>query len=231
MDSRLVLWDVDHTLIVTRGVGTEMYRRAFAEVTGRRMDHLAEVTGRTELAIWADTLRLHGIEPTAELERRYATVLARQYELHADELSRRGRPLPGAGAALDALAGRDDLIQSVLTGNLRAVAIIKLRTFGLAEHVDFDVGGYGDDHPERPKLVAVAQRRAEGKYGVAFDRSSTVLIGDSAQDIAAGQHGGAAVVAVASGRERTEQLSRAGAQLVLPDLTDTAAVVDAVLKA
>src|SRR3989442_13575306 len=106
MIPRLVLWDVDHTLIETRGFGAELYRRAFEEVTGRRMEHRVEVTGRTELAIWADTLRLHAIEPTTELERDYAIALARQYELHADELSRRGRTLPGAGAALDALAAR-----------------------------------------------------------------------------------------------------------------------------
>jgi len=226
-----VLWDVDHTLIETRGVGTALYRRAFEEITGRPVEHPAEITGRTELAILADTLTSHGITPTPDQQRRYAAALALQYEGHTALLRERGRILPGAREALAALGREADILQSVLTGNLKAVAMTKLRVFGLDVYVDFEIGAYGDDDPERPKLVAIAQERAAATHGLPFDRTNTVLIGDSPHDVAAGRQGGAAVIAVASGSSTMADLQAAGADLVLPDLTNPAEVERAIRAA
>jgi phosphoglycolate phosphatase len=226
----LVLWDIDHTLIETRGLGEELYKAAFERTTGRDMTRKAEVTGRTELAILAETLKLHGLQPSEEYAADYARELAQQYELNADELRRRGRVLPGAREALAALAGGNDVVQSVLTGNLRAVAITKIKVFGLFEYVDFEVGAYGDDDEDRPKLVAVAQQRAATKFGARFDRRSTVIVGDSPSDVQTGLKGGARVVAVASGGSSPEDLRRAGATSVLDDLVDTSAVLREVIE-
>src|SRR5262249_27219770 len=154
----LVLWDIDHTLIETRGVGRKLYRAAFEEITGRHLEHKAELTGRTEPAILTETLMFNGLEPSDDYHARYPAALARQYEQHTDRLRKRGRALPGARAALAALAGQPNVIQSVLTGNLRAVALIKLRVFELDGFVDLEVGAYGDDDADRPKLVAIAQQ-------------------------------------------------------------------------
>jgi phosphoglycolate phosphatase len=121
--SRLVLWDIDHTLIETGGVGRELYRRAFETTTGRPIEQEAEVTGRTEAAILAETLRLHGLEPSAEYEKKYATALAQEYEDHIDQMRERGRALPGAREALDQLAREPGVVQSVLSGNFKAVAM------------------------------------------------------------------------------------------------------------
>jgi phosphoglycolate phosphatase len=224
----LVLWDVDHTLIETRGVGADLFRQAFEHVTGRTLEHAPEVTGRTEPAIFRQTAELHSIPVTDQLIGRYEAELAARYRSQIIELAGRGRALPGAAAAIAALAAADGVVQSVLTGNLRAVAEIKLRAFGLTSHVDLDAGAYGSDDQVRARLVPIAQQRASTRYHANFDVSNTVLIGDSPSDVQAGRDGGATVITVATGTSTAAQLRQAGASAVLPDLQDTTAVVDAV---
>lgn len=116
----------------------------------------------------------------------------------------------------------------MLTGNLRTVAEIKLRAFGLTSHLDLDAGAYGSDDQVRARLVPIAQQRASTRYHANFDADSTVIIGDSPSDIEAGRDGGATVLTVATGTTTAAQLRQAGATAVLPDLQDTAAVIDAV---
>ncbi|GAA3298498.1 haloacid dehalogenase-like hydrolase [Dactylosporangium vinaceum] len=221
---RLILWDIDHTLIETRGLGSELYANAFRTATGSPMVHKAEVTGQTEPSILTATLRLHGIAEDEPHLSRYEAALPAEYDRRRADLAERGRVLPGAQQILAALAGRPELVQSVLTGNLREVARIKLEVFDLDRYVDLDAGAYGDDDTDRPKLVAVAQRRASAKYGTVFDRDNTVVIGDSSHDINTGLTGGAHAVGVASGGESVEQLLAAGAVTAWPDLTDTDAI-------
>ncbi len=225
-----MLWDIDHTLIETRGVGKQLYVAAFEAVTGRRIEHTVEPTGRTESAIFAETLERHGIEASDELQRRYATELARQYEQHAEELRTKGRALPGADSALAALAERSSIVQTVLTGNLRAVAQVKLRVYGLDGYIDWKAGAFGEDASERTKLVSIAQGRAGENYGVSFGADNTVIVGDTAQDVSAAHEGGATVVGVASGRESVADLRSAGAEVVLPDLTNTAEAIEAITQ-
>jgi phosphoglycolate phosphatase len=226
----LVLWDVDHTLMETRGVGVELFRSAFSKATGRELVHPAEVTGRTEPAIFRETAELHRIPYSAALFDRYAELLAAGYETHAAELASRGRALPGAHDAIAALGRAGGIVQSVLTGNLRPVAETKLEVFGLDAGLDLDVGAYGSDHDERACLVPVARRRAAGKYHVRFDGQATVLIGDSPSDVQAGLDSSARVIAVATGRNTAAELRQAGASMILPGLQDASAVVEAVLR-
>jgi phosphoglycolate phosphatase-like HAD superfamily hydrolase len=160
---------------------------------------------------------------------RFADALAAGYAAKVLLLRRRGHALPGAAAALAALDRVPGVVQSVLTGNLKPVAVIKLATFGLDTHIDFEVGAYGSDDSVRANLVEIARRRATAKYQTSFDERTTILIGDTPSDIEAGHDGGAFVVAVASGRSGMDELRGANAEVVLPDLTDTAALVLAVL--
>jgi phosphoglycolate phosphatase len=229
-DARLALWDIDHTLVSTGGVGREVFRDAFEQATGRPMERMAEVSGRTEPDIFAETLTLHGIEPSDQHLARFAEALAAGYEAKVPVLRQRGRALPGAAAALEALDSVPGVMQSVLTGNLKPVAITKLAAFGLDRYLDFEVGAYGSDDSVRANLVEIARQRAASKYHVALDEASTVLIGDTPSDVATARQGGAAVIAVASGRSDVAELQAAGAGIVLADLTDTAALVKAVTE-
>lgn len=221
---RLILWDIDHTLIETRGLGGELYANAFHTATDVRLIHKAEVTGQTEPSILTTTLRLHGIDADEPYLSRYQAELAREYDRHRSELAHRGRRLPGAAETLAALAEQPNIVQSVLTGNLRQVARIKLEVFDLDRYVDLDIGAYGDDNTDRPRLVAIAQQRATAKHGMIFDRDNTVVIGDSSHDIRTGLRGGAHAIGVASGGESAEQLRGTGAIAAWNDLTDTAAI-------
>jgi len=229
-DRHLLLWDVDHTLIETGGIGTALYQTAFEIVTGRPVEHRVEITGRTELAIVAEALRLHDIEPSDVLIERYCGELARLYVENIDRLRERGRALPGAADALHTLAGTAHVVQTVLTGNLRAVALVKLRAFRLDQYIDFEVGAFGEDAPERAHLVAVARQRAAASYGARLTRMNTVIIGDTANDMIAAHEGGARGVGVASGSSSEEELRGAGAEITLSDLLDTTRLVEIVLR-
>ena len=218
----LVLWDIDHTLLQSRGMGREMYERAFPAAFDRPFQQLADVSGRTELDIIAETLKLHGIEPTDAATGKLVNALIDSYEAGRDEFASRARVLPGAREALAALATEPSVHQGVLTGNLRAVARIKLVALGLEQFLDLETSSYGDDHADRAELVSIARERAAQRLDMQFGPDDTVLIGDTPRDVAAGLTAGAQVIAVASGKSSVEELQAAGASKVLSALTDTA---------
>jgi phosphoglycolate phosphatase len=224
----LVLWDIDHTLIETRGVGGKIYAEAFRQVTGHDLEKMPELAGRTEPVIFREALKVNGVYPSEDLYDQFAAAQARGYVDHLDELRARGRALPGAAEALHALSERNDVLQSVLTGNTRPASETKLQAFGLDHYLDFDIGAYGTDDDTRANLVNVARQRAEKAHGANFDDGATVLIGDTPNDVAAARTSGARIIAVATGKDSATDLTTAGANTVLADLTDTPAVVAAI---
>jgi len=129
-----------------------------------------------------------------------------------------GRALPGAHEVLASLADEPAIYQSVLTGNLREVARIKLEVFGLDGYLDLASGAYGDDDSDRPKLVTLAQQRAAERTGVTFGNDATVLIGDTTKDVEAGLAAGVRVIGVATGKTSVQELRDAGAHDVASDL-------------
>lgn len=224
----LVLWDIDHTLIETGGVGSLVYAEAFTKVTGRPLEKMPELAGRTEPVIFREALKVNGVEPDEDLYAQFAAEQAHSYADHLDELRTRGRSLPGAAEALLALSERNDVHQSVLTGNTRPASEIKLRAFSLDRYLDFDIGAYGTDDDTRANLVNVARQRAEKAHGTDFDNSATVLIGDTPNDVAAARASHARIIAVATGNDTAADLTAAGADTVLCDLADTSAVLAAI---
>jgi phosphoglycolate phosphatase-like HAD superfamily hydrolase len=224
----LVLWDVDHTLIENSGVSKQTYLAAFEVLTGRPAEYEPDTEGRTDPEIMRNMLADHDLPVTEEYEAHLFDALEGALTSKKPRLQRRGHALPGASEAILALHEVPGVVQSVLTGNIHPNAFTKVSAFGLHEHLDFEVGGYGSDDIVRANLVAVAQKRAGVKYGAVFDRSNTVLIGDTPRDVEAGKRGGASVIAVASGAYDADELRAAGADVVLTDLMDTAAVVKAV---
>jgi phosphoglycolate phosphatase-like HAD superfamily hydrolase len=237
----LVLWDVDYTLVDSGGVGRELYQIAFRELFGCPMPEPSSMAGRTDRAIMSEVLALAGeAEPGRRIGEFHAVIAARAPGL-ADLVLQRSRALPGAAAALAALAGLGGganqangaagpaVVQSLLTGNIRPLAEVKLRPFGLTGHLDLNAGAYGDMHEVRAELVPHARHNAAEAYGHGFDGDSTVLVGDTPLDIAAALATGARGVGVATGPFTEVQLSAAGAHAVLPDLTDTTRVLAAIL--
>jgi phosphoglycolate phosphatase-like HAD superfamily hydrolase len=207
-------------LIETRGVGRAIYFRAFPAATGKPLTELASVSGRTELDIMAETLRINGIQPTDAMVAKLADALVQGYEDAREELRAVGRSLPGAHDVLASLADEPAIHQSVLTGNLRKVARIKLEVFGLDGYLDLASGAYGDDDSDRPRLVALAQRRASERASVVFGNDATVLVGDTPRDVEAGLAAGVRVIGVTTGKTSAKELRDAGAHDVASDLKE-----------
>ncbi|MEV0702682.1 HAD hydrolase-like protein [Saccharopolyspora sp. NPDC050389] len=226
----LVLWDIDHTLIETRGVGRSIYERVFPETTGQPLRELATVHGRTELDIMHDTLQLHDIQPTEAAVNRLAAALAEGYHAAIDELTTRGRVLPGVRQALDALQAEPGIHQSVLTGNTSDVARIKVEAFGLDRYLDLSVGAYGDDHRDRSELVGIARKRAALQLGTTIPAEQVVLIGDTPGDVDAALTAGAHVIAIASGKYSVDDLRTAGAKSTLETLTSLSQLLEALTR-
>ena len=219
----LVLWDIDGTLISTGPAAAVIYPQAFLALTGRPARHTVDIQGRTELDTMSELFARHDLpEPPEDV---ICDALTAALRSRIAELRAGGRVLAGAVETLTRFARTPGILQTVLTGNLRANAELKMRTFGLAELIDFDIGGYGCDHRVRSALVGVARQRAAGR---AFTGRTTVLIGDTVRDVQAAADNDARVVAVATGETGAADLRRAGADVVLRDLTDPAAVLAAV---
>jgi phosphoglycolate phosphatase-like HAD superfamily hydrolase len=227
-----VLWDVDYTLVDSGGTGRDLYEIAFREMFGRDMPQPGSMSGRTDRAIALEVLTLAGVpDPRRQVDAFHALMAARAPGL-AGLAREQVRELPGAARAVAALRdGRADpeIIQSLLTGNIRPLAEMKVGVLGLAEHLDFDAGAYGDVHEERAELVHVARRNAARGYGGDFDGEATVLVGDTPLDVGAALATGARAVGVATGGFSEADLAASGAHAVLPDLTDTDRVLAAIL--
>jgi phosphoglycolate phosphatase len=239
----LVLWDVDGTLLNAGGVGADLYSFVFSQLFGRALEVTAPMAGRTDRAIILETLMLAGVPEPRRYVDPFIAGLAAQAPAVRAAVALRGRALPGAADALAALAsGR--VHQSVLTGNVRVLAEVKLAALGLRDPLDLCIGAYGDDHEDRVELVHVARRRAaavHGRlgtlgagatgfgFGFGFAGPSTVVVGDTPLDIAAARGAGARSVGVATGPSSAAELRAAGADVVLSDLSDTRLVLEALL--
>ncbi|WP_033294886.1 HAD family hydrolase [Amycolatopsis jejuensis] len=226
---RLVLWDIDHTLVDYTGIGSSWYAAALASATGTQLHTHPDFGGRTERAITTDVLALHGIKPDEETIQRLWQELIALAERAGTRLRDEGRALDGAAAALADFAGHDGVVQTLVTGNLPEISLHKLAAFGLEEHLDLEIGGYGSLSAHRPDLVPHAVDAAAAKHGTSFPAEAVVVIGDTPNDVEAALDHGAVAVAVATGRYSAGQLADAGAHTVLPDLADLAAVRTAVL--
>jgi len=225
-----VLWNIDLTLVDVVKVTRAAYAEAFATITGRPLVQLPQMAGRTEPEIFFDALALNGVSlrDPAESERLLAPFgaeLATSLAARRDLLTTEGQLLPGAAESLAAVAKLPDVVQSVLTGSSRPNAALKLRAFGLDRYVDLTVGGFaGSDAYPKGALLRVTRQRVEEKYQVTFAERATVYVADSPRDVEAARAGGARSLAVASGRASSAELRDAGADAVLPDLTDPAAL-------
>ncbi|MFJ2510520.1 HAD family hydrolase [Streptomyces griseoviridis] len=215
----LVLWDIDHTLMNTGGLGRELWAQAFAQVSGVELREQAAVTGSTERVILRETARLHGIPYTDDLFTAFAEELETAHVRRAVELRERGHALPGAAAVLAALDAQG-VRQSVVTGNIRASAEVKLTVFGLDRYLRQEIGAYAEDGEDRAELLSTAL----GNAGVSPE--TAVFLGDTPADVAGGRATGVRVIAVATGRTPAADLR--AADVVLDDLSDTSRALAAI---
>jgi len=221
------LWNIDLTLLDVGQPTRAAYAEAFRDVTGRPLVQLPQMAGRTESEIFFEALALNAPGPAAddELLGRFNQQLATAFGARRGTLTKQGRLMPGARDAVAQVGRLPGVVQTVLTGAIRPNAIEKLRAFGLERFFDAEIGGYGSEVYPKGAMLLNARSRAGQKYGADFSERSTLYVGDSSRDMEAARIGGSRSLGVASGRSSAGELRDAGADAVLDDLADTAAVI------
>jgi len=185
------------------------------------------MAGRTDAWILADGAAAHGIPGDSSDLSRFRDVYLRHLVVELDKPGARKGLMPGVRELLDALSSRDDVHLALLTGNYEAGARIKLEYFDLWRY--FPCGAFGDDAPDRNGLVPKALASVAACGGPAFSAADAVVVGDTPLDVACAAFSGARSLAVATGSYDVEQLHAAGADVVMKDLSDTDAVVRALI--
>lgn len=217
---KLVLWDIDGTLIRTNRAGIAALVEAFARLHGRPPDmEQVDVAGRTDRWIIARMLEAHGLSPSTE---NVHAILEGYLQLLQGEISTRpGLVLPGIIDLLSTLHARDDVVQGLLTGNVERGARIKLEHYRVWHYFAF--GAFGDDSPVRNDLGPHAVRRAEERHAVTFTPDRIYVIGDTPHDIECGKVIGARTIAVATGGFSLAELQSHTPTAAFADFADTRA--------
>ncbi|GLU49695.1 HAD family hydrolase [Nocardiopsis ansamitocini] len=227
--SRLVLWNIDLTLVDVAQVTRAAYAEAFEKVTGTPLVYLAATAGRTDSEIFFDFLARNDVDdPDDSLLPRYIEALGDAFASRRDLLVARGRMMPGADAALDAVRALPDTVQTVVTGTIMPNALAKLAAFGLDRRLDLSIGGFGSEYYPKASLIQFTRMRAAEAHGRPFPEAATVYVTDDARDVEAALIGRARPVAVASGSSTESQLRAAGARYVLQDLGEPMTLVAAI---
>jgi phosphoglycolate phosphatase-like HAD superfamily hydrolase len=226
--NRLVLFDIDGTLVLTGGAGVRAMTRAF-EILFSIPDAFRHipVAGRTDAAILADAAAAHGVNDR-DLNR-FPDVYFDYLVYELDQPGPRKGVLPGIPALLERLKSREEIYLALLTGNYERSARMKLEHFNLWRF--FPCGAFGDDCRDRNALVAKALGRVRERGGPNVAPSQTVVIGDTPLDVACAAAAGVRSLAVATGGYDVAALRGAGADIVFEDLSDTEAVLKSILRA
>ena len=211
--SRLLLFDIDCTLVDTGGAGMAALKQTATELFGAEGPEL-DLAGSTDWGIVRGMLE--HFESDMQLEDFYRAYLEK---LAPNLAAYTGQVLPGVTELLDEIEGSDAVL-GLLTGNIAHGAQAKISHYGLDGYFSIDVGAYGDDHHDRNQLGPVALERARAMHGIDFQAEQSVVIGDTPKDIACGQAMGATTLAVATGRFSVAELEGFGADLAVVDLSD-----------
>jgi phosphoglycolate phosphatase-like HAD superfamily hydrolase len=220
---RLLLFDIDGTLIHSGGAGVHALKSAFTE----RFDiiddlHDIEIAGMTDSGIVVSILNKHKIPATNE---NVSAFLDSYVHFLSLELPRRvGNLLPGVLELLEKLKSRPHLVLALLTGNVSRGAQLKLEHYGVWHFFEF--GAFADDHHDRNRLGTVARARAKEKHGRRFSASEIDVIGDTPRDIACGKAFGARTIAVATGTWSRDRLAKYRPDFLIDDLSDVEGIID-----
>ena len=225
---KFLLFDIDQTLLHTDGAGLRALSRAFREVFELPGDGdlPLDLAGATDHGLFEDFLAQRGEAEPPGLRSHFFSIYTDHLRIELEGGPKKeGRVLPGVESLLDLLRERNEHLLGLLTGNTRCGAEIKMTSYGLAGHFEFDIGAYGDDHPDRNRLGPVALERAAGR-GHTFEPTRVVIIGDTPRDIHCARHLGAAAVAVATGGFSAAELALHEPDLLLTSLEEPTSLLE-----
>ena len=216
MSERLLLFDIDGTLVDTGGAGMSALVDATREIFGSDGPQL-DLAGATDLGLLKNIYHAFGREEDEQTNARFFDLYLARLEKNLKNPCFGGRALENAHLLLDEIETAG-IAKGLLTGNIAAGAETKMRHYEM-DHF-FGFGAYGDDHHDRNLLGPIALERAEQIYHRNFQASNAIVIGDTPKDIKCAQALGARSVCVATGSFTSEQLSEAGADVVFEDFSD-----------
>jgi phosphoglycolate phosphatase len=224
--ARVILFDIDGTLVLTGGAGVRAMTRAFEELFAVPDAFRGiPMPGCTDAGILSAAAGVHGIPPEALAS--FHDVYLGHLVHELEHPGPRKGIMPGIRRLLDTLAEREDCYLALLTGNFESAAQAKLEYFDLWRY--FPCGAFGDVAPNRNSLLPQALAKIRAIGGPAVASTDVVVIGDTPLDVECAAKGGARSIAVATGGYDTESLLQAGADVVFGDLADTRAVIDAIV--
>lgn len=218
--TKLILFDIDGTLMRTAGIGRESMELAFLKIFGIRngFDKI-QMMGRTDPAILKEALANNNISWSDKLVSRFKESYC-DYFIESIQIPRQGKHLcPGILDLLEALRENPNFIVGLLTGNWQETAEIKLEYFGI-DHF-FQVGAFADDSETRDELLPFALRRATEKTGVEIHPSQAWIVGDTPLDVQCAEPHGALTLAVATGFHSKEDLEKTNPDFVFENLENT----------
>lgn len=222
IDRRLLLFDIDGTLITSGGAGEAALKDAMRSRFGVEEDLAGIIlAGATDARIARELLEKHGISVSPE---NVAALLDTYLGHLSDRIGRHdGKLLPGIVPLLNVLSQREDAVLALLTGNVSRGAEIKLTHYGVWDFFEF--GAFADDHHDRNELGKFARARALERHGEEFPPSRIYVIGDTPKDIECGRAIGACTVAIATGHYSAAELKDHSPDFLFEDLSDTDRVV------
>ncbi len=227
---KLILFDIDGTLIWPDGAGREAMIRALLEVFGTAGSaESLPMAGKTDWQIITELLTAAGLNQRSIDANLSACFRATARHLIHTTRTRQIRVCPGVRRLLAWLSAEPKVTLGLLTGNVAATAPIKLRAADL-EPALFRVGAYGSDACARSRLLELAITRAQALTGLTFTGKDVITIGDTPADVSCGRHLGVSAIGVATGHYAPETLYAAGADYVFPDLTNAEAIALALME-
>ncbi|MDO8503546.1 MAG: HAD family hydrolase [bacterium] len=223
--NKLVLFDIDRTLLIGDGSGHPRFSKAFKEVYGVDTDiNVIDHHGMTDKQIIIEVLKKNGLDESI-IKSKLESCADRTVDFFKENIgSQKIILLDGVEELLERLL-KDGVFLGLVTGNLEPIARSKLEKVGISDY--FKVGGFGSDDINRANLVKIAIKRAEENFNSKFD---VFLVGDTPRDILAGKEAQVRTIGVATGIHSLEQLENSGADFVLEDLKDTNKIMGIILK-
>ena len=226
---KLVLFDIDGTILWSDGAGRRAMQRALTEAFGSSGNADYRYDGKTDMQIVRDLMRMEG-HADEIIDTRMVALLEQYVSALHEELTSGTTKVERFGGVLElmeALEARHDRRIGLLTGNIAIGAGAKLRAVGI-DPARFTVCAFGSDHEVRGELPAIAQRRAREALGLDLEGDAIIIIGDTPADIECARPIGARAIAVATGRYTVDELAKHEPAAVFADLSDTAAVMRAI---
>ncbi len=236
MTKRLILWDIDGTLLSTgngRAPSVGRYALERAAAVAAALDEIPNVkmSGKTDQRILREILRGAGLDDdrTNELLPQAMALAIEVLANNRDRITSEGVVHPGVGTLVDRLAQTPGVRQTLVTGNLSPNARVKVAAMGLDTHIDFEAGAYGDDHHDRNELVPMAIERVEQLRGETYAPDEVWVIGDTEHDLACARAAGVRCLLVGTNWDGVDDLSRLEPDHYTPDLSETDALLEILL--